>query len=61
LSEQRKQIEAAWALSRTGTAEESAAALLPIVRAAGRSVLGRLYPDSSSMWIQTVAQEGSAP
>jgi hypothetical protein len=49
LSERAKQIEAAWVLSRTGAAEECAAAVLSIVRAAGRSALGRLYPDSSSM------------
>jgi GTPase SAR1 family protein len=47
LSERLKQIEAAWVLARTGTAEASAAAVLPIVRAAAHSVLSRLYPDSS--------------
>jgi len=60
LTERARQIEAAWVLSRTSTAEECAAAVLPIVRAAGRSVLGRLYPDSSSMLIQAPTQAGSA-
>jgi hypothetical protein len=59
LGEKAKQIDAAWVLSRTSTAEECAAAVLPIVRAAGGSVLGRLYPDTASMFTWAAAQ-GSA-
>ena len=52
LNERRKQIEAAWTLSRSGAADASAAAVLPIVSVAARTVLARLYPDSSTLLIQ---------
>lgn len=51
LSERSRQMEALWTQSRTNTMEATAAALLPIVSAAARSVLGRLYPDSASMLV----------
>jgi GTPase SAR1 family protein len=56
LSERRTQIESAWVLSRTDTLEGSAAALLPIVSAAGKSVLVHLYPDSAPIWAQAGAR-----
>ena len=46
-----RQIEALWAQSRTSTVEATATAVQPIVSAAARSVLARLYPDSASMLI----------
>jgi hypothetical protein len=49
LSKGRRQIEAAWGLARSNSVDSTAAALLPVVTAAARSVLARLYPDSSSM------------
>jgi hypothetical protein len=55
LNGRRRQVEAAWNLARTpaGTspADATAAAVLPLVTAAARTVLARLYPDSSTMLI----------
>jgi len=52
LSEGRRgQIESAWTLARSNSADATAAALLPVVTAAARSVLARLYPESSTMLI----------
>ena len=51
LDEGRRQIDAAWTLARSNSADAAAAALLPVVTAAARSALAHLYPDSSTMLI----------
>ncbi len=51
LSGEARQIEAAWSLARSRSLEATTGAVLPIVTAAARTVLARLYPDSSSISI----------
>ncbi len=51
LGDERRQIDSAWMLARSNSPEATAAALLPVVTAAARSVLARLYPDSSTVLI----------